>query len=155
VSREFPEYYSTISAKLLQTAALAVCGSLSQPTWLSQSQAIKLACLSVIPGCTWLVQGFSVLVIGSPGTLALGLAQAVLPVALVDLMAWGMVAWIMLHVLTHWAAAIVLGMGWVGLVLPSAILLVSTCHDRQCSGHQHWFRVNASNKPGDCVNTDG
>jgi hypothetical protein len=71
------------------------------------------------------LQGLLAFAIGLPGTLVLGLAQAVLPVVVVDLMAWGMVGWITLHVLAHWAAATVLGMGWVGMVAPQAVLLVS------------------------------
>jgi hypothetical protein len=80
------------------------------------------------PSCLWVlhVQGLIALIVGAPGTLVLGLAQAALPVVVVDLMAWCMVGWITLHVVAHWAAASVLGMGWVGMVLPSTALLVST-----------------------------
>jgi hypothetical protein len=73
----------------------------------------------------FLLQGLLAFLVGLPGTLALGLAQAVLPAPLIDLLAWGMVAWVAIHVLAHWAAATVLGMGWVGLVLPEVTLLVS------------------------------
>jgi hypothetical protein len=70
-------------------------------------------------------QGALILTAGLPGTLALGVAQAVLPVVAVDVLAWAMVAWIAVTALAHWAAAAVVGLGWLGLLLPQAAVLVS------------------------------
>jgi hypothetical protein len=71
------------------------------------------------------LQGLLTLLGGTPGTLVLGGLQAVLPVAVVDVLAWVMVAWINVLFVFHWIASRTLGMGWLGLVLPQAAAVVS------------------------------
>jgi hypothetical protein len=70
-------------------------------------------------------QGALVFTAGLPGTLMMGVAQAVLPAVVVDVLAWVMVGWAALAALCHWAAAALMGMGWIGLMLPQAAVLVS------------------------------
>jgi hypothetical protein len=72
-----------------------------------------------------LPQGTLICIAGLPGTLVLGVVQAVLPPVVVDVLAWCMVAWIAVTGFCHWAATVSLGLGWMGLVLPQVVLLVS------------------------------
>jgi hypothetical protein len=67
-----------------------------------------------------------------PGTVVLGVAQAVLPVVVVELLAWAMVVWGFVLALSHWAAAASVGLGWLGLMLPQAVVQVSRT---LCGGH--------------------
>jgi hypothetical protein len=67
-----------------------------------------------------LPQGLLTLLGGTPGTLVLGVLQAVLPAVVVDGLAWVMVAWINVLFLSYWVASWALGMGWLGLVVPQA-----------------------------------
>jgi hypothetical protein len=71
----------------------------------------------------WL-QGALVFSAATPGTVLLGLTQALLPAIVADLMSWVMVAWIMGVTCAHYAAAAV-GLGWVGLLAPQVAVLVS------------------------------
>jgi hypothetical protein len=60
----------------------------------------------------------------APGTLVLGVAQAVLPALLTDLLGWCMVGWIVGNGVTYRLTS-ALGCGWLGLLMPQAAAWVS------------------------------
>jgi hypothetical protein len=70
------------------------------------------------------MQGLLAFAVGLPGTALLGALQPLLTPALIEVLAWLMVAWVEIHTLSHWAATSLLGAGWLGLVMPQALLLL-------------------------------
>jgi hypothetical protein len=48
-----------------------------------------------------------------------------MPALVVEALAWVMVGWIAVTGLCYWAAATARGAGWLGLVLPQVLIIVS------------------------------
>jgi hypothetical protein len=59
-----------------------------------------------------------------PFTVMIGAAQLVLPVVLTDLLGYLMTAWILMGAVLYRVTSL-MGQGWVGLLLPQVVLLVS------------------------------
>jgi hypothetical protein len=71
------------------------------------------------------LEGFLCFTAIAPGTLVLGVVQAVSPVLLTDLLGYIMAGWIVLGAVLYRLTSLV-GQGWLGLLLPQVTVTVSS-----------------------------